>query len=118
MKGKILGSKIEWWKKLMMGFPLLLAIILLLFGPLILFSSLNPLSSLNEVTGGYLELSLKIDKTNEYPFYKNTHMTDIQFYKNETDEELQKIIKAEELDKNSIQVINLEPYSDQYWEIS
>lgn len=47
LSGKILGSKIEWWKKLLMGFPLLIAIILLLFGPLVLFSSLNPLASLN-----------------------------------------------------------------------
>lgn len=62
-----------------MGFPLLFVIILLLFGPLILFSSLNPLSSLNEITGGYLELSLRINKTNEYPFYVNTHITDIHF---------------------------------------
>ena len=54
LRGKQLGSKIEWWKKLLMGFPLLLAIILLLFGPLILFSSLNPLASYNEITGGYL----------------------------------------------------------------
>ena len=78
----------------MMGFPLLLAIILLLFGPLILFSSLNPLSSLNEVTGGYLELSLKINKTNEYPFYKNTHMIDIQYLVNETDPNIKEIIKT------------------------
>lgn len=53
MRGKILGSKIEWWKKLLMGFPLLMAIILLLFGPLVLFSSLNPLASVNEISGGY-----------------------------------------------------------------
>jgi hypothetical protein len=79
LRGKRLGSKIEWWKKLLMGFPLLFVIILLLFGPLILFSSLNPLSSLNEITGGYLELSLRINKTNEYPFYVNTHITDIHF---------------------------------------
>jgi hypothetical protein len=69
-----------------MGFPLLLCIILLLFGPLILFSSLNPLASLNEITGGYLELTLKVNRTNEYPFYINTHLTDIHFFENEPDE--------------------------------
>ena len=47
-----------------MGFPLLFAIILLLFGPLVLFSSLNPLASYNEISGGYFELSLRINKTN------------------------------------------------------
>lgn len=54
MRGKILGSKIEWWKKLLMGYPLLLIIILLLFGPLILFSALNPLASVNGISGGYV----------------------------------------------------------------
>jgi hypothetical protein len=54
LAGKLLGSKIEWWKKLLMGYPLLLSIILLLFGPLVLFSSLNPLASTNDVTAGYL----------------------------------------------------------------
>jgi hypothetical protein len=54
MSGKRLGSKIEWWKKLLMGYPLLISIILLIFGPLVLFSGLNPLASLNDVTAGYL----------------------------------------------------------------
>jgi hypothetical protein len=107
LRGKILGSKIEWWKKLLMGFPLLLCIILFLFGPLILFSSLNPLAELNEITGGYLELSLKVNKTNEYPFYLNTHMTDIRFLDKEPDEELQQIITTYELDKKSIQIVHL-----------
>jgi hypothetical protein len=49
-----LGSKIEWWKKLCMGHPLLVLIILLLFGPLVLFSSLNPLATHNDVIAGYL----------------------------------------------------------------
>lgn len=62
-----------------MGFPLLLSIILLLFGPLILFSNLNPLSAVNEVSGGYLELLLRVNKTNNYLFYTNSHITDIHF---------------------------------------
>lgn len=62
-----------------MGYPLLLSIILLLFGPLVLFSSLNPLASPNPITAGYLEFVLKINKTNEYPFYTNSHITDIHF---------------------------------------
>ena len=101
-----------------MGFPLLLAIILLLFGPLILFSSLNPLASFNEVSGGYLELTLKVNHTNEYPFYINTHITDIHFFQGEPSPELEKIIKNYEIDLKSIQVVHLESYSDQYWEIS
>ena len=74
---KLLGSKIEWWKKLLMGYPLLLSIILLLFGPLVLFSNLNPLASRNDVIAGYLEVILRINKTNEYPLYTNSHITDI-----------------------------------------
>lgn len=77
LAGKLLGSKIEWWKKLLMGYPLLLSIILLLFGPLVLFSSLNPLASTNDVTAGYLEVVLRINRTNEYPLYTNSHITDI-----------------------------------------
>ena len=104
-----------------MGFPLLLAIILLLFGPLVLFSSLNPLATFNQVSGGYFELSLRINKTNQYPLYINTHITDIKFL-NETDikndNQLKKIIKSYEIDIKSIQQIHLELYSDQYWEIS
>lgn len=60
-----------------MGYPLLLSIILLLFGPLVLFSNLNPLASLNDVTAGYLEVVLKVNKTNEYPLYTNSKITDI-----------------------------------------
>ena len=60
-----------------MGFPLLFAIILLIFGPLILFSNLNPLASKNSISAGYLELCLKVNKTNEYVFYTNSHITDI-----------------------------------------
>lgn len=54
LAGRTMGLKIEWWKKLLMGYPLLLSIILLLFGPLVLFSGLNPLASLNDVKAGYL----------------------------------------------------------------
>lgn len=80
MSTKQLGSKIEWWKKLLMGYPLLLVIILLLFGPLVLFSALNPLASTNALSGGYLELTLTINGTNEYTFYTNSHITDIYYY--------------------------------------
>ena len=62
--GKKLGSKIAWWKKLLMGYPLLLSIILLLFGPLVLFSGLNPLASLNDIEGGYLEIVLRVNRSN------------------------------------------------------
>ncbi len=64
LSGKLLGSRIEWWKKLLMGYPLLLSIILLLFGPLVLFSGLNPLASNNYVRAGYLEIILRINRTN------------------------------------------------------
>jgi hypothetical protein len=60
-----------------MGVPLLLAIILLIFGPLVLFSNLNPLATQNSISAGYLELGLKVNKTNEYIFYTNSHITDI-----------------------------------------
>jgi len=60
-----------------MGYPLLLSIILLLFGPLVLFSSLNPLAAPNDVTAGYLEVTLRVNHTNEYPLYTNSHITDI-----------------------------------------
>ncbi len=77
LQGKVIGSRIESWKKLAMGFPLLLFIIVLLFGPLVLFSSLNPLASKNSISAGYLEMCLKVNKTNEYVFYTNSHITDI-----------------------------------------
>lgn len=72
-----MGLKIEWWKKLSMGYPLLISIILLLFGPLVLFSGLNPLAAPNDVIAGYLEVSLRVNRTNEYPLYTNSHITDI-----------------------------------------
>lgn len=73
-----MGSKIEWWKKALMGLPLLLCIILLIFGPLVLFSSLNPLATPNELIGGSVYLTLKINKKNEYPLFINSHISSIR----------------------------------------
>jgi hypothetical protein len=73
-----MGSKIEWWKKLLMGFPLLMCIVLLIFGPLVLFSSLNPLASYNHIVGGSTYVTLKINRSNEYPLYMNSHISSIR----------------------------------------
>lgn len=88
-----------------MGYPLLLSIILLLFGPLVLFSSLNPLASVNDVTAGYLEVVLKINKTNEYPLYTNSHITDI--HRLPPAEYNNKIIKTYDIDPVTVQVLHL-----------
>lgn len=78
LQGKIMGSKIEWWKKLLMGFPLLMCIVLLIFGPLVLFSSLNPLASYNHIIGGSTFVTLKINHSNEYPLYMNSHISSVR----------------------------------------
>lgn len=73
-----MGSKIEWWKKWLMGCPLLLVIVLLIFGPLVLFSSLNPLAAQNKLVGGSAYLTLRINSSNEYPLFINSHISSIQ----------------------------------------
>lgn len=100
-----------------MGYPLLLSIILLLFGPLVLFSSLNPLASRNDVTAGYLEVVLRINKTNEYPLYTNSHITDIHRLDQPSSEE-QALLALYDIDPDTVQQLHLEEFSDQYWEIS
>jgi hypothetical protein len=99
-----------------MGYPLLLSIILLLFGPLVLFSSLNPLASRNDVIAGYLEVILRINKTNEYPLYTNSHITDIHWLNASVSE--QELLKLYDIDFETVQELHLEEFSDQYWEIS
>jgi hypothetical protein len=61
-----------------MGCPLLLCIVLLIFGPLVLFSSLNPLAALNGIVGCSAYLTLKINGSNAYPLFINSHMSAIQ----------------------------------------
>ena len=116
MAGKKLGHKIEWWKKMLMGYPLLLAIILLLFGPLVLFSRLNPLASLNNVTAGYLEIVLRVNSTNEYPLYTNSHITDI--HRLVPSKEDIRFLASFDITTDIVQTLQLEAFSDQYWEIS
>lgn len=89
-----------------MGYPLLLSIILLLFGPLVLFSSLNPLASRNDVTAGYLEVVLRINKTNEYPLYTNSHITDIHRLDSPSLEE-QKLLALYDIDPDTVQRLHL-----------
>ena len=73
-----MGSKIEGWKKWLMGCPLLFGIVLLIFGPLVLFSSLNPLAATNGLVGGSAYLTLRINSSNEYPLFVNSHISSIQ----------------------------------------
>lgn len=77
LQGKIMGSNIERWKKIIMGLPLLFVIIALLFGPLVLFSTLNPLAQANPIIGGSVYISLSINSSNIYPLYVNSHISKI-----------------------------------------
>ena len=45
-----LGEKIPWFKKLGMGFSLMLFILVLITGPMLLFSSINPVGQANPVS--------------------------------------------------------------------
>lgn len=77
LQGKVMGNNIEWWKKVLMGLPLLMIIIILLFGPLVLFSTLNPLAQANPIIGGSVYISLSINNSNIYPLYVNSHISKI-----------------------------------------
>ena len=76
-KKKKLGTKIGIFKKIIFGFCIWIVILLLIMGPMILFSSLNPITEKNLVTGSSIELGLKINNTNYFKIFENSHFQDI-----------------------------------------
>lgn len=60
---KKLGSKIDFWMKILMGFSLMVFVLILLAGPILLFSSINPIGVIHPVTGGALRFDILIKDT-------------------------------------------------------
>lgn len=55
-----LGMKQQWFKKVFMGFTLLVLALVLIAGPMLLFSTLNPIATPNPVIGGELKFTILV----------------------------------------------------------
>jgi piezo-type mechanosensitive ion channel component 1/2 len=84
LQNKKVGKLIPLYNKCSLGFCLILVLLGLLFGPLLLYSPLNPTLENDELIGANVEIGLKIQQSNYYSLYINSHVMDIHLV---TDEE-------------------------------
>ena len=76
-QNRLYGEKVKFVVKFFLGGCGLVLILLFIFGPMLLFSSLNPIAQSNLVTGASIEVGLKINQTNYFKLFENSHVINI-----------------------------------------
>ncbi|CAD8086378.1 unnamed protein product [Paramecium primaurelia] len=117
---KKVGAKIAFHTKFSLGFLVILVLLALLFGPIFLYSPLNPTFQNDNLIGANIEVGLKINKTNYFTLFVNSHVSDIhQISEYEWNaKNLSQYKFLNNIDKESLQIVKLTHFSDTYWDIS
>lgn len=76
-KNKKVGKEIPIHTKCSLGFCFILVLLGLLFGPIFLYSPLNPTLQNDNLNGAMIEVGLRVNQTNYYQLYINSHVSDI-----------------------------------------
>lgn len=114
------GNKVKWWIKFFMGGCGLFLLVLCIFGPMLLFSTLNPIAENNLVSHISIKLGLLSNSNKYFKLYSAENIMDVAFVNNSQYDEagFNRIPFFKSFDRNELQIINIQMFSDDLWAIS
>lgn len=114
------GNKVKWWIKFFMGGCGIFLIVLCIFGPMLLFSTLNPIAETNLVSQFSIKVGLVAQKSKYFKLFSAENMMDVNHLNNTQFNEagFDKIHYFEDIERNEIQILQVQKFSDDLWAIS
>lgn len=114
------GKKVRCWVKFLNGGLLFLIIMISIFAPLIIFSSLNPIIYSNPVKRMNYELGIISENNNYYKIFESSKLKNNErIHNKEWDlKDFNDLEEISAIEKELMQVLELESSPDEFWNIS